>query len=163
MNKEFDFKKPIEKTSVGLSKIILTNLIENFDTFIYEDIDLTPEQEAEKIEKGTDFSINLLSVMSATDIPADYASYCIDKISIALASIKQYVDGTVRQMHDEILSRSLGAKSPVTNTYAKDCATLGQVMLSLKKIRGETGDNPDDYFIPKGKLSTPPLSDKKSV
>lgn len=147
MNTEFDFKAPIEKTSVELAKTILNNMSENFSTFVYEDIDLTEEQRADLAEKGTDFAINTLSVMSSTDIPADYATYSIDKLIAGLTAIKNYLDGTVRQMHDEILSRTLGAKSPVTNTYARDVATLGQVMLALQKVREETGNKPEDYFV----------------
>ncbi len=142
----FDFKAPIEKTATALARVVLTNLAENFDTFVYEDIDTSEEQKANLAERGTDFSINLLSLMSATDIPADYATYPIDKLIAALAAVKTYIDGTVRQMHDEILSRELGAKSPVTNTFARDCATLGDVMLTLDKTRKTTDG---EYFISK--------------
>ena|ERR1700733_13295535 len=146
MNKEYDFKAPIEKTSTALAQVVLTDLNDNFSTFIYEDIDLTDEKKAELAEKGTDVSIKLLSLMSATDIPADYIGYPIDKIIAALTSIKSYLEGTVRQMHDEILSRNLGAKSPVTGTFARDCATLGDVYLTLNKSR----DNSEgDYFVNK--------------
>lgn len=144
-----DFKKPIEETSVSMAKVILNNMIENFDTFVYEDIDMTPEQNALLAEKGADFGIEIMKLMSATDIPADYATYSIDKLIAGLSAVKNYVDGTIRQMHDEIMARSLGAKSPVTNTYAKDCATLGDVMMLLKKVREETGNIPSDYFIEK--------------
>ncbi len=47
------------------------------------------------------------------------------------------------------MSRLLGAKSPVTHTYAQDVATLGDVMLTLNKVRAETGNKPEDYFIPR--------------
>jgi len=145
--KVHDFKEPIEKTSVVLAKIVLDSLSENFNSFVYEDIDITPEQERALIEKTTDVSIEILSKMATSDIPADYATLSIDKLIAALQAMKMYVDGTVRQMENEILSRSLGAKSPVTNTYAKDCASLGEVMLLLTKVREETGNNPDDYFV----------------
>lgn len=146
MEKEYDFKTPIEKTATELAKVVIDNLVENFDTFVYADIDVTDEQKAALEEKGTDFGIKLLGVMSATSIPADYIGYPIDKVIAALAAVKTYIEGTVRQMHDEILSRELGAKSPVTGTFARDCATLGDVMLTLTRVR-ETTDG--DYFIPK--------------
>lgn len=145
-NKEYDFKAPIEKTSVALARVVLDKLSENFNTFIYEDIDRTDEQKAEFDEKATDFGINLISLMASTDIPADYATYGIDKLIVALSAAKNYIDGTVRQMHDEVLSRTLGAKSPVTNTFARDCATLGQVYLAVNKAR-ETTDG--EYFVTK--------------
>lgn len=145
-NKEHDFKGPIEKTSVVLAKVVLEKLLENFDTFVYEDIDLSDEQKSYLDEKGTDFGIETLQLMSVTDIPADYIGYPIDKLIASLAAIKTYIEGTVRQMHDEILSRELGAKSPITGTFARDCASLGDVMMTLKKSR----DNSDgEYFITK--------------
>lgn len=146
MEKEHDFKGPIEKTSTPLARTILVNFLENFDTFVYEDIDVTDEDKAVKAEKGADFGIELLKVMSATDIPADYIGYPIDKLIAGLAAIKTYIEGTVRQMHDEILSRELGAKSPITDTFARDCATLGNVMVALDKVRKNTDGA---YFIEK--------------
>ena len=145
--KDYDFKKPLEVTSVGLSRLILSNLLEDFNTFVYEDIDLTDEQKAELNEKGIDFGIKTLGIMSTTDLPADYVSYPFDKLIAALSAIKEYVEGSVRQMADELVARTLETKSPVTNTYAKDCATLGTVMMTLKKVRESQGNNPDDYFI----------------
>ncbi len=144
MDTNYDFKAPIEQTSTELAKLILDNLVENFDTFVYPDVDLTDEQKADVAEKATDFSIDILAKMSTTDIPADYVGYPIDKIIAALSAIKTYLEGTVRQMHDEILSRELGRKSPVTNTFARDCATLGDVYLKLKDSRDTTDG---DYFI----------------
>src|SRR4051812_22771089 len=113
MNKmDHDFKAPLEKTSVGLARMILVNMIEEFDTFVYEDIDMTEEKNAVLAEKGIDFGIKIMSMMSSTDIPADYASYPIDKLIAALSALKTFIDGTIRQQHDEIMSRVLEAKSP---------------------------------------------------
>jgi len=146
METEHDFKAPIEKTATALAKVIIGNFSENLDTFVYEDLDLTEEQKNSLAEKGADFGIELLSLMSTTDIPADYIGYPIDKLIAGLSAVKTYIEGTVRQMHDEILSRELGAKSPVTGTFARDCASLGDVMMTLKKSR----DNSDgEYFIEK--------------
>jgi len=144
MDNNFDFKTPIEKTSTKLAKVVLDDLVENFDTFVYEDIDLTDEQKEIIAEKATDFSIDVMAKMSTTDIPADYIGYPIDKLIAALSAIKTYLEGTVRQMHDEILSRELGHKSPVTGTFARDCATLGDVYLKLKNSRDNTEG---EYFI----------------
>lgn len=144
MDKEFDFAKPIEVTSVALAKVVLDNLLENLDTFVHDDIDITDEQKKVLVEKSTDVSIKILSLMSTTDIPADYIGYPIDKLIAALTSIKTYLEGTVRQMHDEILSRTLGVKSPVTDTFARDVATLGDVYLTLDKSRKNTDG---EYFI----------------
>jgi|SRR6187551_351945 len=148
-NQKHDYKTPIEKTSVENARIILQNFMENFDVFVYPDRELTPEETAAIDEKATDFSISVLSLISATDIPADYASYALDKIMAGMSGIKRYIDGSIRQMNDEILSRTLEAKNPETNTYAKDCATLGQMMLKLKEVRDSQGNKPEDYFIPK--------------
>lgn len=143
-NPEFDFKEPIEKTSTVLAKVVLDKLVEGFDIFIYEDIEMSDEKKKELVEKGTDFSINLMSLMTETDIPADYATYSIDKVIAALKSMKDYIDGTVRQMNDEILSRRLGAKSPRTDTFARDCATLADVFIAVDKSRKESDG---EYFI----------------
>ncbi len=143
-NTEFDFKTPIEKTATSLARLVLEDLLESIDSFVYEDLDLTDEQKADLAEKGTDFSISIMAKMSATDLPADYVGYPIDKLIAALSAIKTYLEGTVRQMHDEILSRNLGHKSPVTGTFARDCATLGDVYLTLKDARENTEG---EYFI----------------
>jgi len=85
--------------------------------------------------------------MSATDIPADYATRSLDKLIQVLTNVKNYIDGTVVKYDDEILSRLFGAKSPVTGTYMRDVATLGAIMLALEKTRKDTGGKLEDYFI----------------
>ena len=47
------------------------------------------------------------------------------------------------------LSLSACAKSPVTNTYATDVATLSEVVNGLAKVREATGNNLSDYFVEK--------------
>lgn len=161
-HKEHDFKPAIEKTSVELARVILKNFMDNFELFVYEDNEATkdPAYEANIVEKTTDFGIHTMALMATTDIPADYATYGIDKIMAGLQALKSFIDGSLRQNADEIMARTLGAKSPSTNTYAKDCATLGDVMLALKAARDATGNNPDDYFIKK--LSTPEVEIPKT-
>lgn len=153
MRKEIahDFKAPIEKTSVGLAQVILQNYIENLEYFVYEDNEESrkPEYVANIEEKTIDFAIRCMALMATTDIPADYATYPIDKIIAGLQALKIFIDGSLRQNADELLARTIGARSPVTNTYAKDCATMGELMLALKRVREETGNNDADYFIPK--------------
>jgi hypothetical protein len=151
---EHDFKAPIERTSVGIAKVILDKFVENFDLFVFEDNEESKAKEVEIIEKTTDLGIEIMSIMSTTDIPADYASYSIDKILAGFGAMKNFIDGMIRQQQDELIARTLGAKSPVTNTYARDVATLGELMLALNKVRMDTGNNPDDYFIKKKELST---------
>lgn len=160
INNQHDFKPTIEKTSVELARVVLQNYVDNFDMFVYEDNDTTQGEEYTKniVEQTTDFGIRCMALMATTDIPADYATYGIDKLISGLEAIKRFIDGSLRQNIDELTARTIGAKSPVTNTYAKDCATLGEVMMALKKARELTGNNPDDYFIkkpvPTEKLST---------
>lgn len=156
---QHDFKAPIEKTSVDLARVILQEVSENFDLFVFEDKkDDSPEakaKEQEIVEKTTDIAIKIMSIMSTTDIPADYATYSIDKLAAALMGLKRFIEGSIRQQEDELLARTLGAKSPVTNTYARDVATLGDLMLALNMARQNTGNKPEDYFLPKRKeLST---------
>jgi hypothetical protein len=149
-NENHDFNEPIEKTSVDIARLVLQNFTENFDIFIFENTkEETGEEKNANQEHMTDFGIKVLAYMATTDIPADYATYGIDKIIAALNAVKNYVDGSLRQAEDELMSRTLGAKSPVTNTYARDTATLGQLMLALKTARDLTGNKPEDYFIPK--------------
>lgn len=163
-NKEHDFKPAIEKTTVEIAKTILQNYVDNIDLFVFEDSSETNTDafNADLVEKTTDFGIRTMAYMATTDIPADYATYSIDKIIAGLETLKAFVDGSLRQNVSEILARTVGAKSPVTNTYAKDCATLGEVMMALKKAREVTGNNPDDYFIkkpaPVAEVATPELS-----
>ncbi len=154
--KEHDFNAPIEKTSVELAKVVLKNFIDNFDIFVYEMNDETKSAEFTKsiVEKTTDFGIHTMALMATTDIPADYATYGIEKVIAGLEALKEFINGTLRQNTNELLSRTIGAKSPATNTYAKDCATLGDIMLALKKVRDSQGNNDADYFIPRKELST---------
>ena len=142
-----DFVTPIEKTSVELAKVILARLNESFDDLIYVNTGLDEEQKKYYEEKGTDFSISILNLLATTDIPADYATRSIDKLIEALTSVKHYVDGTIVKYDDEILSRLFETRSPVTNTYMRDVATLGTIMLKLNEIREKTGGKMDDYFI----------------
>ncbi len=159
-NTQHDFKPAIEKTSTELARIILQNYNDNVKLFVYEDNAETrsPEYVANIEEQTIDFGIRTMALMAATDIPADYATYGIDKIIAGFTALKAFIDGSLRQNRDEILSRTVGAKSPETNTYAYDCATLGDVMVALKKIRDEQGNNPDDYFIKKAAPETAELS-----
>ncbi len=147
MKNEHNFNPAIEKTSVELAQIFLKNFIDNFSVFVYEINDETksPEFVKEKIEKITDFTIHLMAVMAATDIPADYATWCIEKIIASMQVVKDNIDGRLREYNDETLSRFYGRKSPLTDSYAKDMATLGDIMLGLNRVRQETGNNPEDY------------------
>lgn len=142
-----DFLIPIERTSVGLAKTILLKLENNFDNLVYENAGLTEKQKRNYEEKGTDFSIEVLNLLASTDIPADYSTRSIDKLIEALSSVKNYVEGTISKYNDEILSRTFESKNPVTNTYMRDCATLGTIMLKLDEIRNKTGGRMEDYFI----------------
>ncbi len=146
-NKIHDWVTPIETTSVELAKVVLSKLTENFDDLVYKNVGLTDEEKKKYEQKGTDFSISVLNIMSLTDIPADYATRSIDKLLEALESVKQYITGTIVKYDDEILSRLFEVKSPVTGTYMRDVATLGTIMLKLKEIREKTGNNMSDYFI----------------
>lgn len=156
-NNQHDFKPAIEKTSTELAKVILKKYLDNVDLFVYEDNEETQSPEFTKkiTEQTTDFGIETMALMATTDIPADYATYGIDKLMAGLQALKSFIDGTTRQNLDEIMARTLGVRSPVTNTYAKDCAPLGAVMLALRGIRNDQGNNPDDYFIKKQEELSP--------
>lgn len=142
-----DFKDPIEKTSTELAKVVLQQMLANVDKLIYPYKEFTDEEEKQHDEETTDFAIKITQLIGATDLPGDYASYPIDKIQTFLNVLKNYVDGTVRQVKDEIMSRTLGVKSPRTDTYAQDVATMADLMMTLNAVREKTGNNPDDYFI----------------
>lgn len=152
-NMEHDFKTPIENTSVDLARIILAQLNDNKEMLIPDLIERTKEDQQKfdelLTEQGTDFGIAILKLIAQTDIPADYASYPIEKIIAVLTKLKFYIDGSVRQAHDEIISRYLGVKSPESGTYAKDCVPFANLVMKLEEVRQATGNNPEDYFITK--------------
>ncbi len=140
-----DFNAPIAKTTAEIAKVLIHELSSNADLLVIDA--KTPEEEKLKDEQATDFAIRFMRIISSTDIPADYASYSIEKIQVILSQLKKYVDGMVDQTKREILSRYIGARSPRTGTFTYDVATLGEFMMALDRIRKETGNNDDDFFV----------------
>ena len=149
MNPTYDFQEPVEETATNLSKIILQRFVDNKEDLVFKMTGRTPEMDAELTEKATDFAIGIAQLVATTDLPADYATYPIEKLITMLTMTKNYIDGSIRQIEDEYVSRSYGVKSPKTDKYARDCITLGELYLRLEDVREKTGGNPDDYFLPK--------------
>lgn len=145
--KQFD-DEAIEKTSTELAKFILTKLDESKDILVvetYEKMDATARRDF--LEKSTDFSIEIMKELGKSDIPFPYATRCVDKLFIALESLKKYIDGTITQSRDEIAARYLGIRNPENNKFTENCATVGQLTLKLNEIREATGGDVYDYFI----------------
>lgn len=147
MSQNYDFNTPVEKTSTELAKGLIKKFAESADILLIENYEKAdPAVKTEFIEKSTDFSIEVLKMISASDIPYPYASRCIDKITQVLLSLQKYIDGTVEQTRHEIASRFLEVKSPDNNKYTEEMATLGTLLLKLDGLRQSQGNNMNDYF-----------------
>lgn len=111
------------------------------------------DEKRQREEACTDFAIEIMKMISATDIPADYAGLAVDKIIAVLGTLKKYVQGTVNQYQNEFVSRALGVKSPVDGKYRAEFATVGELLLKLEEVRNAQGGVKTDYFDDE-KLST---------
>jgi hypothetical protein len=141
-----DFKAPIEKTSTKLAKDILGKVMEYQDDLIFDMTTRTPELNREADEKIADLSIAIVQMIAATDLPADYIEYPIEKIMAILSGLKISLTGNLRQNEDEVMSRFYGVKNSETGKYRKELITVGDLMMKLKEVREATGDDPSDYF-----------------
>ncbi len=145
----FQSRHKVHNEVMGMSAkakdIIFSTVLDNFDTFVCE---ANPGESLEVIaQKRLEVASVILAKMADEGIPEDYAMFCITKFINSLNFLKKYLDGSVRKFKDEFLSRSFGVRSPDTNTYAEDCASLGTVMLTLQDLQNKQGNNPNDYFI----------------
>ncbi len=122
-----------------------------------EDLQAYTLIEAEKKQREeacTDFAIEIMKMITETDIPADYAGLAVDKILAVLGTLKKYIQGTVNQYQNEFVSRTLGVKSPVDGKYRAEFATAKELLLKLDEIRQAQGDKKSDYFNVDEDLST---------
>lgn len=143
---------PIFKTSTYLARTIVEQMLEDFDIFMEGYDTLTPEQLRELDTKRLDFAFKLLALMSTTDIPADYATFSIDKVKAALGVVNLYVEKAIKAWETELTSRVYGAKSTLDGGFNREFATLKDMMNALAKVRE---DYPGDYIIDKqAQLST---------
>lgn len=143
--KEHDYRGPIEKTTVELARTVVSELNSNFEDLIFNMVEASEEDLKKKEEKAVDFGIHIMKIMAATDIPADYATHCIERIGAFLQSLQQYIDGSLRQNNDEIMSRFLGVKSH-EGKYRKELATVGDIVRKLDEVRQATGGKNEEYF-----------------
>ena len=151
---------PIFKTSTKLARTITEQMLENFDLFMEGYEELTEEQIKDLATRRRDFAFNLLEIFASTDIPADYASFSIQKVTNALNIIQSTIDTALRDWEKEITSRLYGAKSILDGGYDREYATVKQVMDSLIKLRAETGGI-DTYIVPSKKEKVSSLKTKK--
>lgn len=143
---DFDFKKPIEVTSVKLAKKLLEMIVENQDWMIYDDSDMNEEKRHEYAIKQIDFNIDVMKELAKTDIPADFASYPFEKLLALIQPMIKMTVGRVKEYQDEVMARTLGVRSPLNNKFRQDVATLQQVLLKLDEVRTDTGGDKYDYF-----------------
>lgn len=146
-NLTHDFAGPIEKTSSDIAKKILPLIIENQEVLLMPfNPKATPEEQALQNEVATDFAIKVLSLISESDLPFDYATFPIEKIGTMLETLAKYINGTMRQNETELLSLTLGSKSPENGKYRKEVATVGELLLALNKAREDRGTTQEDYL-----------------
>ena len=142
----YDFKKPIEVTSVKLAKKLLEMIVENQDWMLYDDTTMTEESRHEYAIKQIDFNIDVMKELAKTDIPADFASYPFEKLLALIQPMIKMTIGRVKEYQDEVMARTLGVRSPLNNKFRQDVATLQQVLLKLDEVRQDTGGDKYDYF-----------------
>lgn len=145
--KKYDYNAEVNKTSVELAKMILTKLeAEKGFLIVEDDQKLDPIRRAAFIEKSTDTSIDILQEIAKSDIPHLYATRCIDKIEKVLGVLKQYIQGTINQNLDEIISRTLATRDVEKNVFVSGQSSVGNILLKLDEIRKATGNDPYDYY-----------------
>lgn len=146
-NPSHDFLTPIENTSSELAKQILALAITKQDVLLAPfNPKQTLEEKANHEEVGNDFAIEVMRLISVSDLPADYASSPIDKCMVMLTVLKKFIDGTVNQQKDELMALTIGVKSPMSDKYRADVATLGEVMLALNNAREMRGTTQKDFL-----------------
>lgn len=155
-----DYNAPIMKASTEIARIIVEQMLESFDLFMDGYDEKTPEETEELRIKRVNFAINLIGMMAGTDIPADYASFPIQKVSLALDVIKDTIDSVLKSWTTETMSRIIGAKSPMDGGYNREWATLKEYMNAVMKIRSETGGE-ETYNVPKKVEEAPSEEIKK--
>lgn len=139
-----DYSNKIHTESANIAKELISILSEKKDIFITnftDDAELIKKQE----EYNADLANEIIKILSTKDIPADYATFAIDKIVENLAGLKAFIDGTIRSYHDEFASRSYGYKNE-EGKYRREVVTVGQLMLKLDEVREATGGNPYDFY-----------------
>ncbi len=157
----YDFNTPIQKTSAELSLKVVEKINEYKDVLIFEEkAEMSAEEKRVFEEKSTDFAIEVMKLISESDLPMDYCTHPIDKIIVVLNTLKGFIGGTVRQYETEFMSRALEVKSPENGKYRKEQATVGQLLLKLNEVREKQGNNEEDYFNKTAQLST---TDEKDV
>lgn len=154
-NKEYDFNTPVEKTSTELAKQIIEKFAEAKDFLLIENFEKSdPITKSAFIEKSTDFSIDIMKMIGASDIPFPYATRAMDKITQVLTSLQKYIEGTIEQTRHELASRTLGVKSPANDKYTEEMATVGDLLLKLDEVRVSQGNDMNDYFTMKEETKT---------
>lgn len=146
-NKDYDFNTPVEVASTELAKEIIKKFAENSDILLIDNFEKLDEATRKDfIEKSTDFSIGIMKTIAGSDIPYPYATRALDKITQVLVSLQKYIEGTIEQTRHELASRTLGVKSPANDKYTEEQATVGTLLLKLEEVRGNQGNNMNDYF-----------------
>ncbi len=140
-----DYSKKIHNQATDVAQELLILLADNRNNFIPVIEDENPDTIAAQNEWNADFAHKVIALLVSKEIPADYATFGIDKIVDTLAGLKAFIDGTIRSYHDEYTSRSYGLKNE-QGKYRRELITVGGLALKLNEIREQTGNNKDDFF-----------------
>ena len=148
---QYDYNTPIENTTTEMAIMAIKKIAEVADTV------LVPKIEAQTIEEKNaealafvKLAMDIFTGISASDLPYDYASKPIAKLKELLGNLEYHINGSIDQAENELLSRTLGVRSPATNKFRKEMATIPTLMLELDKARTATGGDINDFFnLPK--------------
>lgn len=144
---QYDYNTPIEKTTTEMAIMAIKKIAEAAETV------LVPKIEAQTIEEKNaealafvKLAMDIFTGISASDLPYDYASKPIAKLKELLGNLEYHINGSIDQAENELLSRTLGVRSPATNKFRKEMATIPTLMLELNKAREATGNDMNDFF-----------------
>lgn len=141
-----DFKKPIEVTSVALANKLLAMIVKNKKWMFYDDTTMTEKKRHDYAVKQIDFNIEFMKLLAQSDIPADYATYPIEKILAVLQPMGKMTAARIKEYEDEIMARTVGVRSPVNNKFRQEMSTVKDLLTTLDTVREKTGGDIYDYF-----------------
>ena len=131
------------------SRLIAHELVDlistNKEIFIPDSLEQDPEKIKQQIEDTTDFGIKVLNLLATRNIPADYATMCIDKVMDNLTGLKAFINGSISSNEHEYISRAYGKKN-YKGKYRREENTVGDILLKVNEIRNATGNVREDYF-----------------
>ena len=142
---QYDYNTPIFKSSSELAKLVVSIIPKYQDTLLAPpNHNRTKEESAKMSEVGTDFAIEVMKAIIASDLPYDYAAFGVDLIIETLEELKKFIVGSVSRNEKELLSLTIGKKSAANGSYRSEEATFGDMLIALDEMRTKRGVTAED-------------------